>query len=102
MIGNHGPLMLAAGRKREAAEVFRDVHGKTRDAAGLLGVGLVGAQHEAIVLEHRAAAGCRNNDRVQPLALDLTCPGIGLAPRGATGLALAAEVINQAAAATLV
>src|SRR6202045_3758081 len=102
MIGDHGPLMLAAGREREAAEVFRDVQGKTRDAASLLGVGLVGAQHEAIVLERRAAAGRRNNDRIQPLALDLACPGIGLAPGGGAGLARAAEVMDQGAATTLV
>src|ERR1700737_5171931 len=97
MIGDYGPLMLAAGREREAAEVFRDVQGKTRDAASLLGVGLVGAQHEAIVLERRAAAGRRNNDRIQPLALDLACPGIGLAPGVDAGLARAAEGMDQGA-----
>src|SRR6516165_5509998 len=100
MIGHHDALVLAASRKRQAAQALRDVHGKTRNAAGLLGVGLVGAQHEAIVLERGAAACRRDNDRIQPLALDFACPGVDLAPGSVAGLALAAEVMNQGAATT--
>jgi hypothetical protein len=51
------------------------------------------AEHEAVVLDRRAAAGGRDHDGVEPLALDLARPGVDVAraltrapaPRGPCG-----------------
>ncbi len=54
----------------------RDVAGERRDARRLLGIGRIVAQHEAVILDLRAAARGVDDDGVEPAALDLALPGV--------------------------
>src|SRR6516164_7962292 len=71
MIGRHDALMLATRREREHGKILADVLGEMRHPRGLLGVGLVGPQHEAIVLDRRPAAGGRDEDGIELFLLHL-------------------------------
>src|SRR3546814_8998406 len=59
------------------------------------------AQHEAILLDHAAAARRGHQNRVQPALVDQALPGVDIAPRIVAAFAFAAHVVDQRAAANL-
>ena len=69
--------------------------------AAFSGIGRIEAQHEAIVLDRRAAARRRDDDRVEPAAFDLAGPDIDVAARRFERGLLAAHMVDQRAAAGL-
>src|SRR6516164_6599764 len=66
MICRHNALMLATRRERKQSKILADVLGEERHPRGLLGVGLVGPQHEAIILDRRPAARGCDEDGIEP------------------------------------
>ena len=98
--------LRAAGPCRPAFEprptrYSRDIAGQRRDPGGLGRIGLVGAQHEAVVLHRGAAAGDGDEDGVEPLAFDLTRPRIDIGPRLCQRWLLTPDVMVERAAAAL-
>ena len=86
------------GELERAAE-FGDVPGERRDARGLLRIGRIVAQHVAVVLDRRAAARGGDDDRVEPLAVDLAHPGVDVGARLGERALLRAHVMGERAAA---
>src|SRR5690606_30694220 len=72
-----------------------------RNTRRLPRIGGIEAQHEAVVLDRRAAAGCRDDDGVQPALLDLFEPDVDIAPRRLQRLLLASHMVDERAAADL-
>ncbi len=101
MIGDGQPRPDRGLRQVEPGEVFGDVPGEKRHPRGLLRIGRIEPQHEAIILHRRAAAGGGDDDRVQPLALDLRSPGVDIAPCAGERLLLPAHMMDERTAAAL-
>src|SRR6516162_6705559 len=85
MIGDHEPSRVTRRRQLEATQILADILGEPRHAQRLGGVGFIGAQQIAIVLDYGAAARGRDQDGVEALALDLGGPGVDLAAESASG-----------------
>ena len=86
-------------REAKLVEHLADIAGKRRHPRSVGGMGPVVLQQMAVVLEHRPAAGCRGDDRVEPafsgLPRECGCraPGLGPAARFVT------QVVRERAAA---
>src|SRR5215469_14274558 len=102
MIGDHEPSRVARGRQLEATQILADILGEPRHAQRLGGVGFIGAQQIAVVLDYGAATRGRDQDGVEALALDLCGPGVDLAAGGAERLGLAAHMVGKGTAAALI
>ena len=101
VVGDGEPASALGERQVDPVEELADVPGERGDAGGLAGISGVGAQQEAVILDRGAAAGCGDEDRVQPFALHLAGPGIDVAPRGLQARFLAAHMVDERAAADL-
>ena len=60
----------------DAADIFRNVLGEPRNLRGRAGKIAVLAQHEAVILDHRAATRRRHQDGIEPAAAGLAEPGL--------------------------
>ncbi len=69
------PAPLASSRS-SVGEILGDVLGERRDAVGLARRRPRRPEHEAVVLDRRAAARRGDDDGVEALALDLARPGV--------------------------
>ena len=69
--------------------------------ARLLGIGRVVAEHEAVILDRRAAARGGDDDGVEPLPVHLGDPGVDVALGEGVALRVAAHVVDERAAAAL-
>ena len=101
MIGDGEAGLSRRLRQVERRQIFGDVLGQRRDARRLLGIGRIEAQHEAVVLDRRAAARRGDDDGVEPAVLDLARPGVDVAARRGERCFLAAHMMDQRAAAGL-
>ena len=81
MIGERQAGFIDRLGRRESCEKFGDVPGERRDPRGLFGVGGIVAEKEAVILDHSAAAGRRDDDGVEAAALDLGGPDIDIVAR---------------------
>ena len=77
-----------------------DVPGERRDARGFARVGRITAQHEAIVLHRGAAARRGDQDGVEARG-DFRRPGIDIAAGRGERVLLAAQMVDEGAAAAL-
>src|SRR5262249_54465174 len=102
MTGAHEPSWVARGRQLEVTQILADTLGEPRHAQRLGGVGFIGAQQIAVVLDYGAATRGRDQDGVEALALDLGGPGVDLAAGGGERLGLAAHMVGEGTAAALI
>ena len=82
VVGDRRARARRAGAPRSSARrysVMSSASAETR--AAFAGIGRIVAQHEAVVLDGRAAARRRDQDCVEPLAFDLARPGIDVGAR---------------------
>ncbi|OBQ27934.1 MAG: hypothetical protein AN485_24245, partial [Anabaena sp. MDT14b] len=98
MVG-HAQVEVANRSHFKGFHELADVHGEGRDAGRLPGIGRVILQHEAVILDRRAATRCRDEDGVEAGALDLGHPGVDVAPGGGMAGVLLAHMVHQRAAA---
>ena len=85
----------------KAGDVFGDVLGDGGDAGGLLGIGRILPEHEAVILDRRAAARRGDDDGVEPLPVHLGDPGVDVALGEGVALLVPAHVMDERAAAPL-
>ena len=72
-----------------------------RDPRGLLGISRIVPEHEAVILDRRAAARGGDHDGVEPLPVHLGDPGVDVALGEGVPLLVAAHVVDEGAAAPL-
>ena len=99
VIGDRQARRRGAGLHGKRGEIFGHVPGQRGYARRLDGIGRIVAEHEAIVLHRRAAAGNGDENRVEGAAFGFRCPGIDQTARLRQRLLLAAHVMHQRAAA---
>src|SRR6185437_409499 len=80
------------------AHEFGYVARERRNGLGSLGEFGIVSEHEAIVLDHRAASGCVDDDRVEPAVLDLPRPGENVGAR--VTVRVLSEMMGERAAAS--
>ena len=80
MIGDDERLRRGEG-EFEAGDIFGHVPRQRRDPRRLLGVGGIVGEHEAVVLDRRAAARGGDDDRLQAAVVDLARPGVDVGAR---------------------
>ena len=95
----HAQPGRARCRQPHFVQKLADIAGERCDPIRLGCIDRIIAQHEAIILDRRAAAGCRDDDCCQPAVLDLPRPGINITPGGFEGGFLAAHMMYQCATA---
>ena len=99
MIGHHEIGIDHRGLQAEVGHDLGDVLGDRADPRGLLRVGAVLAQHEAVVLDRGAAARGVDHDGIEPGAVELAAPGVDAGARLAQRRMLLAHVMGERAAA---
>src|SRR5690606_26959573 len=99
MIGDYERVVADGRGQRERAEILADVLRGRRHAPGFFRIGGIVAQHEAVILDRRPAAGRRDDDRLDAVTLHARDPRVDIAPRKIQRLLLAAHVVHERAAA---
>ena len=80
---------MTGSRQVERRQIFGDVLGQRRNTRRLFGIGRIEAQHEAVVLDRRAAARGGDDDGIEPALIDRARPGVDILPRRGERLLLA-------------
>src|SRR5713226_699673 len=86
----------------DAAEILRDVLCQRRNLRRRACEIAVLAQHEAVVLDHRAAPRCRHQDGVETVLLGFLEPDADIGARPRQRIAVASEMMGQRTATLLV
>src|SRR5215831_8626257 len=81
LIGNDLALWIDRRGQFVRAQKLRDVLGESGNPRGLLAIGLIIAQQETVVLDHRAAARCRDDNCIEPVALVFCAPNVDVGAR---------------------
>ncbi len=102
MIGDDEIAMLLRWKQVESADILGDILGQRRNPSGRTSEIAVFAQHETIVLDHRSATRCRDQDGVEAASLGLRQPDTDVGARARQRVAVVSEVMGQRAAALLV
>src|SRR5690606_12272981 len=96
--GGSRPRREGGAAEDEARQVLGDVLRKCRHAGRFLGIGRIKAQHVAVVLDRRAAAGSRDDDRVEAAIVDELAPAVHVAAGKVEGIIFPAHVMDERAA----
>src|SRR5438552_18612877 len=86
----------------DAAEILGDILGQRRNLRCGASEIAVLAQHETVVLDHRAAARRRHQDGVEAVPIGLLEPDGDVGARARQGVAVAPEMVSERAATLLI
>ncbi len=98
MVG-HDKVLRPAGRKRQAGQELADITRQAGHLRGAIRIERIVAQNEAVILDHRAAAGCCDEDRVERRAQMLAVPRVDVVARGNQARLFAPHVMDERATA---
>ena len=94
--------MLLRWLQFDAAEILRDILGQRGNPRGSGREVAVLTQHEAIILDHRSATGCRHQDGVEAISFGLLQPDGDIGARPRQCVVVASKVVGERAATLLV
>ena len=99
VIGEPRLCALRSRQRSEPREIFRDVQRPLRHRPRAIPPLWIVAEDITVILDDGAAAGCGDDDRVQPLARDLAVPGIDRRLRAFVSGLFKPHVMRERAAA---